>query len=371
MALEGQATAEGTRGYAARHADAKEHRGFRDAFGLSLSTIGIGTYLGDPSPDKDAGYTAAIGTAVAGGLNVVDTAINYRNQRSERVVGSVLSQLVEQDVVARNEVFVSTKGGFVPFDQDTGDPQGSAYEEFVKPGLVTKENLVGGIHCMDGPFIQDVVKRSRRNLDLETIDLYYVHNPEMQLSEVDRATFGDRLGDAFAVLEEAVADGHVARYGIATWNGLRLPPDDPHHIGLRDVVQVAEAAAVAAGNDWHHFAAVQAPLSLGMVEAAIHRTQRIGDDVVPLTEACRRLGLALFTSGSIMQGKLARGLPPQLKTRVGDVGTDAQVALQATRSAPGVTTALVGMSRVEHVDAALDLLAGHAPDAERVWTVEG
>jgi aryl-alcohol dehydrogenase-like predicted oxidoreductase len=39
---------------------------------------------------------------------------------------------------------------------------------------------------------------------------------------------------------------------------------------------------------------------------------------------------------------------------------DAQRALQFVRSTPGITTALVGMSRVEHVHANLSL-AGVAP----------
>lgn len=367
MSLPGCATADGTGAYAKRHPDLQAKAGYRTALGVQLSTIGIGTYLGEPGPDRDAGYTASIGTALAGGINVVDTAINYRNQRSERVVGSVIGQMVDQGAVAREEVFVSTKAGFVPFDQDTSDPQGSAYEEYVKPGLVTEDNLVAGVHCMDGPFLKDQVNRSRKNLGLDTIDLYYVHNPEMQLQAVDKQTFSDRMGDAFQAMEEAVLEGHIKHYGIATWAGLRLPQNDPHHLPLANVVALAEAAAISVGTKRHHFAAVQAPLNLGMVEAALHPTQRVGGQTMPLTQACQKLGLALFASGSILQGRLAAGLPPQLRGRVGDVGDDAQVALQATRSAPGVTTALVGMSSVDHVEAALALAAAHEPHAEGVW----
>ena len=67
---------------------------FRDANGLRLSSIGVGTYLGDADDSTDADYTAAIRRAIALGCNVVDTAINYRCQRSERAIGAAIRQAI-------------------------------------------------------------------------------------------------------------------------------------------------------------------------------------------------------------------------------------------------------------------------------------
>ncbi|HWC15841.1 MAG TPA: hypothetical protein VG498_02465, partial [Terriglobales bacterium] len=60
---------------------------------LWLSSIGIGTYLGEPDEAADQRYTEAVLCAIAGGVNVLDSAINYRLQRSERSIGAALRKL--------------------------------------------------------------------------------------------------------------------------------------------------------------------------------------------------------------------------------------------------------------------------------------
>src|SRR5439155_23840451 len=55
-----------------------------------VSSLGNGTYLGRDDDWTDAAYTVAVRRALQLGINVVDTAINYRNQRSERAVGRAL-----------------------------------------------------------------------------------------------------------------------------------------------------------------------------------------------------------------------------------------------------------------------------------------
>jgi aryl-alcohol dehydrogenase-like predicted oxidoreductase len=77
---------------------------------------------------------------------------------------------------------------------------------------------------------------------------------------------------------------------------------------------------------------------------------------MPVVEAANKLGITLVASAAILQGKLSRGLPPFVAAALG-LENDAQRALQFVRSTPGVTTALVGMSRVEHVRANLSLAA--------------
>src|SRR6185369_5286454 len=92
---------------------------FRDGpHGLILSSIGIGTYLGDPDDQTDAAYGETLVGAITLGTNVVDTAINYRAQRSERVVGMAIAALIEAGELQRDEVVVCTKGGYIPFDRD-------------------------------------------------------------------------------------------------------------------------------------------------------------------------------------------------------------------------------------------------------------
>src|SRR5262245_38236598 len=114
--ISGFATGEGTARYAARCAPRAAPGHFRSWQGLTLSSVGLGTYLGDDDAETDRAYQAAAVRALELGMNVLDSAINYRHQRSERSVGAALRTLIEAGVIARDEVLLATKGGFIPFD---------------------------------------------------------------------------------------------------------------------------------------------------------------------------------------------------------------------------------------------------------------
>jgi aryl-alcohol dehydrogenase-like predicted oxidoreductase len=315
--------------------------------GLHLSSLGIGTYLGDDDEATDRAYRGAVERALECGINVVDAAINYRHQRSERSVGAALSALVDAGALARDEVVVATKGGFIPFDGSAPADVGAYIAEtYVRPGIVAARDIVGGCHCLTPRYLADQIDRSRRNLGVESLDVYYLHNPEMQLSAVDRPTFLGRMRAAFQFLEGAVGEGRIRLYGTATWNGYRQPPTAPDFLSLAELERIAREIA----GDRHHFRVVQLPYNLGMTEAFTRANQPLGPQVVSLLEAARELGVYVMTSASIYQGQLARKLPAIFADYLPGLDTDAQRALQFVRSTPGVGTALVGMKQVAHVD---------------------
>jgi aryl-alcohol dehydrogenase-like predicted oxidoreductase len=345
VTLEDRATAAGTAAYAGRFQEAAPGH-FRQARGWTLSSIGVGTYLGEEDAATDAGYEEAIRLALSSGCNVVDTAVNYRGQRSERVVGRALAGAIAASDVQRDAVVVATKGGFLTPDAERPESPRAQIEEMIRSGVMTPADIVAGCHCMTPGYMRHQLSRSRENLDVATIDIYYVHNPETQLQEVDRGEFDRRIREAFTVLEEAVADGSIAVYGAATWTGFRVPASRPDHLSLADLLR----AATDVGGDEHHFRALQLPVNLAMPEAAAALTQESTNGAVSLLQAASDAGLVVMSSGSILQGRLSKGLPDELRTALGtDLGSDAQRALQFTRSTPGVATALVGMSRAEHV----------------------
>ena len=346
------ATPAGTARYAARHAE-RFARDFQRAgpFGLSLASIGIGTYLGDDSDADDGAYAEAVRRAVASGVNVVDTAINYRCQRSERAIGRALHGAFLGGETSRDEIVVCTKGGYVPLD---GYPpatpegyQGYLRREFYARNVMTAQDVVSGGHCLAPDFLRDCLGRSRDNLGLDAVDVYYVHNPEQQLAAVTYEELLDRLRAAFTVLEEAVERREVGVYGCATWSGLRVEPGARGHLALADLVQVARDVA----GDAHHFKVVQLPINLAMPEAVRVPTQPLPRGaVVSALEAARELGLTVVASATLMQSQLAANLPTPVRELFPSLTTDAQRAIAFVRSLPGVTTALVGMKRVEHVE---------------------
>ena len=344
------ATAEGTKKYTERFADAADGH-FRAAQGLTLSSIGIGTYLGNWDAATDASYADAIAKFVGSGGNVIDTAANYRFQRSERAIGQALRDLAEKGF-GRDEIFVSTKGGYLPFDGEP-PPDVRAYfqKEFVETGIAAFDDLAGGSHCMTPAYLQSQIDQSLRNMALDAIDLYYIHNPESQLQAVDRYTFEARLAKAFEKLEENRAEGKIRFYGAATWNGFRVAPDDASYHSLERMVAVARQV----GGDSHGFKFIQLPYNLAMPEAYLFKNQALRGKVLAPFEAAENLGVSVMCSASILQGKLAHSIPFHLRAGLGNPTTDAMASIQFVRSTPGVTTALVGMSRAAHVEENMNL----------------
>ena len=209
MRLPGSATTDGTDRYRKRF-DGKiplEH--FHQSQSLWMSSIGIGTYLGNYDDATDQAYHQAVVRAVESGSNVIDSAINYRLQRSERSIGTALKELITKGY-GRDEIVVATKGGFIPFDGTPPEDTRRYFEEtFVKPGVALPSDVIGS-HCMTPKYLTNQLDCSLHNLDLECVDIYYVHNPESQLSKVTRDEFDNRLLKAFEALEGAVSAGKIS-----------------------------------------------------------------------------------------------------------------------------------------------------------------
>ncbi|HXM47781.1 MAG TPA: aldo/keto reductase [Pyrinomonadaceae bacterium] len=353
MPIEGWATLDGTARYRERFREVAASDHFRKQQDLWLSSIGVGTYLGDADDETDARYAESVATAVESGANVIDTAANYRFQRSERSIGAALRELTERGF-ARDEIVVCTKGGYLPFDgAPPRDVRQYIEETFVRPGIASFADIAGGSHCMTPPYLQSQLSQSLVNMNLSCIDVYYVHNPESQLPSVPAEEFWQRLRGAFEFLEQSVADSQIRNYGVATWNGFRAEPDAREYHSLERMSEIANAVA----GDKHHFRFIQLPFNLAMPEALFFQNQKLGDEYVSTLEAAEKLGLTAIASGSLLQGQVARGLPEAIRDPLGSLATDAQTGIQFVRSAPGITTALVGMSQRAHVEENLQLVA--------------
>jgi aryl-alcohol dehydrogenase-like predicted oxidoreductase len=346
------ATQQGTKQYAEKFRGAAAEGHFREVESVIVSSLGIGTYLGQPNDSTDASYTAAIVAAVESGINLIDTAINYRLQRSERSAGTALKVLGRKGIT-RDEVVVCTKGGYLtPDGAMPADPNKYFFEEYLHKGVFTAKDIVAGSHCMTARFLENQLGRSLKNLQVDCIDVYYLHNPETQLSEITPAEFLKRMREAFVFLESAVARGHIKFYGMATWNGFRQEKT------ARDAMQLGELVTIAKeiAGEKHHFRFVQLPFNLAMTEALTLGNQTLGAEQKTVMEAASELGVTLIASASLLQGQVAQNLPGFVAEALG-LENDAERALQFVRSAPGITTALVGMSRTAHVEMNTRLIA--------------
>jgi aryl-alcohol dehydrogenase-like predicted oxidoreductase len=352
--LAGHATPQGTSRYVQRFAGRMPAEHFREIPDIGrASTLGLGTYLGREDEVTDGLYRKAVTRALERGVNVIDTAINYRHQRSERAVGAALAAALNGGL-KRDEVIVASKGGYLAFDGEVpADPRAYLGATYVRTGILKTGDLVGS-HCITPRFLLDQLERSRANLGLDTLDIYYVHNPEQQLDDIDAPALLERLRKAFEALESAVADGKIRLYGVATWNGFRVNHGERGYLSLADVVGVAREA----GGNGHHFRVVQLPYNLAMPEPFTRANQKLdGGGFFSTLDAARHLGVYVMASASVLQGKLTQGLPAQFADLVPGLATDAQRAIQFVRSTPGIGTALVGMKTVAHVDENLAVAA--------------
>lgn len=344
--IKGYATSEGTARYRDRHEKLKVQGHFREKHELHFSSIGMGSYLGESDEATDRAYASALETALVSGINVLDSAINYRAQRSERVFGQVLTRLIQEGKIKRDEIIICSKGGFIPFDgKHPANPEAFFAENYLAPGIIKPEDIAQGCHAMTPAYLEDQLNKSLQNLNLETLDIYYVHNPETQLADFDPEVFLGRMRETFRWLEKQVERGKIQYYGTATWQGYRIAPGERGYLSLEELSMIAREA----GGPGHHFKAVQIPFNFAMPEAWVLMNQSYGANHVSLFAAAKRMDMIIVASASLLQGRLSGKLPEFLHEHFSHYRKSAQISLQFARSGSAMTTALVGMKSPEHV----------------------
>lgn len=354
MGIKGFATAEGTQRFRSRFtqnpAVCNEH--FRELInGLVLGSVGMGTYLGNPDAEDDALMMEAVVQSVKdGGLNVIDTAINYRAMNSERAVGQAIKALYK-DQIHRDELFIATKNGFLTPDANKEEPFQEYFQrEFIDTGIVDPKDIVGGMHCMTPAYLENQLEQSLSNLGLETIDLMYLHNAaESQLPIIGKDAFMDGLEKAFSFYEDARRAGKIKYYGLATWNCFRVPENHPEHLSIQEVFQIAHNIS----GESHGFRFIQLPYNLAMTEALTQPTQNFNGEALTAFETALAYGIGVFTSVPLLQGQLLGHDLPDFE----GLETPAQSCLQFVRSHPGVVAPLVGHKQPKHVEENLKISA--------------
>jgi aryl-alcohol dehydrogenase-like predicted oxidoreductase len=353
LLIPGRATPEGTASFAERaerKGVSREH--FREFAGLRISSLGIGTYLGDVDAETDRLVEEAIQRSVSSGaINVIDTAINYRLQRAERSVGRALGRIVGDAEVGggRDGLLVCTKNGYLTSDGELPtDFWTYIHKEFIKPGKLKPDEIAGEAHSMAIPFLKEQLRRSLTNLGLACVDVLYLHNSaESWLEELGYRRFIERLGDVFTFYEKERKEGRIQYYGLATWSSFRVMKGDAEHVNLEDVVDAARNV----GGDGHGFKFLQLPFNVAMNEGLTQRSQMIADEPLTVFEAAKRLGVGVFTSAPLSQGRLlAQKRVPELQ------GSRALSLLQFARSAhPALLAPLIGQKSPDHTEENLRL----------------
>ena len=361
----------------------------KDYRGLTLSSVGIGTYLADNS-DADSGtLTAAIYISVMNGINVIDTSISNQGMRSELCVGTALKRLISSGVVMRDSLFISTKGGFIPADSVKGTNSLRTASEWAteisKRGQFPNEEIIAGKHCISPVCLNASLELSRNNLGLQTIDLYYLDNAaEMHIGPVTDVEFKTRLEASFTFLEGQRKLNKIRYYGMASDSSFTIDQSSQGYLSLSDVTKIAELA----GGPNHGFRYVQVPVALSIPEAIKKRAQLTNTKQMTFLESAAALNITVMSSRSI-GGASYQSLSStetvyksclvnefeyssQLASKMLSISSksggrskssrkvahlsQAAISLLVTRSIPGITTALVGMKLSNHVNENVNVL---------------
>ncbi|MBI1993207.1 MAG: aldo/keto reductase [Deltaproteobacteria bacterium] len=145
--------------------------------GLKVSAIGLGTmvHAGHFGPMKDEESLDAIDAALDLGVNFIDTSDAYGAGYSETLLGKALKG-------KRGKVVLATKGGNVMAGPNRGKR----------------------IFAVD--YIGRVMEESLRRLQTDYIDLYQLHNPDVEVI---------RNGEVWELLERRKKEGKIRHYGVS------------------------------------------------------------------------------------------------------------------------------------------------------------
>jgi aryl-alcohol dehydrogenase-like predicted oxidoreductase len=346
--LHGYATSGGTKKYveyAIQRGKPSSH--FRIFDGLYLSSIGMGTYLGQLTAEDDKAMENAVYESIkSGAVNVIDTAINYRAMKSEKSVGRALLRLEKDGIISRDEVFICTKNGYITNDGDYPSIDVMEYMQkmFISTDLIKAHDISSGYNVLNPNYIERCIDKSLMNMHIGTIDLVYIHNSfESWHEDVSREEFMQMLAKVFEVYEKYRSNTKIRYYGMATWTCFRVSQDNKEYLSLEDVVKLAENI----GGRQHGFRFIQLPYNLAYSEALLLKNQIVGSERnLTILEAANRLNIKVFTSIPLFQSRLLRAQIPDY------MGLTDQVAklVQVIRSSPSVIAPLIGYKKPEHVE---------------------
>ena len=336
---------------------AKQFSHYKDFYtrfdGLIFSKLGFGTFKKEPYKEENYifDYKDALKSAIKNGINLIDTAINYRYQESEKEIGEVLAELIDKGEVKREELIVCSKGGFIPlcfpFPEN---PYTWIGENIIQKGLATSLDIELDQHCMTPSFLRYSCEQSLKNLQLECLDIYFLHNPETQLTKIGYLAFLKNLEGIFETFEALVGEGKIKAYGLAVWNALTYDENNPEYINLEDVFNVAQKV----GGENHHLKYIQVPFNIAKTHAYSVANQKMSDGnyYTPL-QVAHKLGLGVISSSSLLQMHIFQ---KPFRPEVGylldskmELNSDVQLALQFVRSTRGIISSLFSSKESDHV----------------------
>lgn len=327
---------------------------------IYLSSIGMGTYLGNLSRRDDTDIENAVYNSItSGGINVIDTSINYRSMLSEKSIGRALVRIFEEKIIDRSQIFISTKNGYFTNDGEYPAIDINEYLKimFLDPRTIKETDISPSYNIMNPSYISRCIDKSLCNMGIQTIDLVYIHNSfESWYNQVEKSIYIDMLTKVFEIYEEYRKIGKINFYGMATWNCFTANKSDPNYLSLQEIVDLSNLI----GGKNNGFKFIQLPYNLYLHEPLTKGNQDTKfEKNLSLVECAQKLGIHIFTSVPLFQGKLLHNFifdnNGSSNTSLDNLPYQSLKLLQFIRSTPGVVAPLVGQKKVDHVKENLNI----------------
>lgn len=308
--LQGRATEQSTKDYADKRWQENPKvspNTWRIMEGLTVSKIGFGSYRTSGNESNKA----ALKKALLNGVNVIDTSINYMDGESEKFIGETLTELTEKGFISREEVVIVTKGGYLQ-GHHLLEAENAGVEEIVK----INDHLWHSIHPSN---LEKQLNESLKNLNLETIDCYLLHNPEYFIGHAIAQTGGNRTDEletlyysriekAFVFLEKMVMEGKISFYGVSS-NTFGVEKEQGDHTNLAKVFEAAQRAASKAWGRKKRNSLRCIEMPINILELGPLKTQNTTAQIFDGTEEVTTLELASRMNLSVLANRPLNAFP--------------------------------------------------------------
>lgn len=289
---------------------------------LTLSSIGCGTYLGGTEATTQNLIIRSIAELLIFGVNVIDTAPNYRSGLSERAVGQALHLAIASGI-HRESIFISSKLGILSDHE----------QDFLK-----RSEIIDNRFCFSSKYLEATLNESRNRLGVSTIDCLFLHNIDEVADYLSANEYEHLLQEISATLRVFIDKELIHFIGLATWNGFRAPNPFSSFMGLLKWTQYFDREGLG-----KYFRFIQIPFGVWAPEAMIGTTQTnpVLEVASTTLSIANDIGLGVFANSALLQGELLTLPRPRYHSR--HPLSLAQAYIQWSRSQPEIAVTLVGM----------------------------
>ncbi len=306
---------------------------------FSVSALGLGAGR-SPSKkyckNKDDKFNEIVNYCLMNGMNLIDTASIYRDMTSESQIGSVLTNIFKSGCFGRPMYVISTKSGVI---------DNKKHLNFVLDNNIVKEEDIiekqEKYFTINDKYFQYEIESSLRKLNIKTIDIHYIYNPESILSIIGPKEFYCKLAKLFEFYENQVRIGNIKYYGLSTWNAFSVCLKDKRNISIYEVKKIANSV----GGKENKFKFVQLPYCQVNQSAKINKTQKYMGELFTTFEICKKLNIHVIASAPLCQMKYS------------SLSENAKDRLIHVMQQQNILSSVVGMSSLVHAFENIKLLS--------------